>query len=212
MICIFSLYSCKSNSIGEVKPKPAICTINNIVQFPQDAKSRLYFKDSSYWIYQDSIGGGKDSFWVEASKHSIYNSDFGKILYKKCYEAYAYKLQSDYYGQTNVQLYPEHINDDSTYDKEIFSVIYTVEELNYLPIYRFWMSGNKYLTNQEGGEFDTIQNLMVKGKSYDVLHLRNPQNNFDIYKDAYFARDIGLVKFIRKDNSVWELVKYKIKQ
>lgn len=56
----------------------------------------------------------------------------------------------------------------------------------------------------------TEENLKYK----NILNLKYPSTNTnDIYSDMYYAKNIGLVKFVRSnDNSTWELIRYKINQ
>ncbi|MCU0442002.1 MAG: hypothetical protein MUE96_06365 [Bacteroidia bacterium] len=44
----------------------------------------------------------------------------------------------------------------------------------------------------------------------DVLRIYYTQQPYDILRDAWYAADVGLVKFIRLDGSVWELKRFKI--
>ncbi len=60
---------------------------------------------------------------------------------------------------------------------------------------------------------DSIAN--VSNINYkNILNIYYPNGTSrDIYSNMYYAKNIGLVKFVRSnDNSTWELIRYKIYQ
>ncbi len=211
---LFIISSASSCKPGTTKPFPQLakCDSANTVRFPKDATEKFYFKDSSYWIYQDSLSKQIDSVWVAESVHEVFNKFHNKELHEKCYEGFIYATFSSLHGRTRVLLQPNSVGDERAYKDEYFQIDYLPEENHYSPIFRFFLRGNDYLPNQEEGVLSTINGFKVNSISYDVLHLSNPQDNADIYKDAYYASEIGLVKYRLKNGSVWELVKYKIKK
>ncbi len=210
-LMVFLFFSCNKPYNGGFIPGPAICSKENTVAFPSDAFDRLYFKDSTYWIYQDSISKETDSVWVTNSKMETFNEFRNKQLYKKCYEGHHYELNSTKDGKRMVSLYPQSVNDDTKYEEEYFTVYYHLGAPNYNTIYRFRIKGNIYLQNEIGGEIDTFQKLEIGGNNYtNLLHLKYSTNSNDYYSNAYFAPIVGLVKYKTLDGRVWELIRSKI--
>lgn len=204
--------SCNKPYSGGFKDAPITCSPDNTVKFPQDALDRLYFKDSSYWIYVDSASGRIDSVWVQESQREVSNFFQGNYLNKKCYESFSYRLNSRLSLETRVVLSTAYANDELKYEDELFVANYYPEMINNNPIYRFFIKNNHYANNEEGGVFDTIAQMNVGGIYQNVLHLSNPDSNIDVYKDVYYASHVGMIQYKLKDGSVWKLSRYDVKQ
>ncbi len=210
LVLTFS-YACNKPYDGGFKPGPVTCSKDNTVGFPADALDRLYFKDSTYWIYRDSISKLTDSVWVTDSKLITSNNFFNHQIYKRCFQGFYYTLNSSNTGRTTVQGAPNFIDDTTKFENIYFNVDYSIGTINYTTIFRYWIKGDKYLENQEGGNFDTLSNLIGINKNYtNILCLKNPKSNIDIYSEAYYAPYVGLIKYKTKAGRVWELLRYKI--
>lgn len=210
-LMVFLFFSCNKPYDGGFMPGPATCSKENTVAFPSDALDRLYFKDSTYWIYQDSISKETDSVWVTDSKMETSNKYMNIQLYKRCIESFYYTINSVNNGKTNINGYPNFIDDTTNIKNIYFRVDYTVKSSNPYTIFRFKVINNKYYTNQNGGLFDTIPTLIVNNISYtNIIHLKNPIANIDVYTEAYYAPSIGLIKYRSKAGRTWELIRYKI--
>lgn len=208
-ISIISL-GCNEPYSGGFKDPPATCTSTNTVKLFPDALSRLYFKDSTYWIYQDSLSGLTDSVWVDTSFREVSNKYQSFYLYTKCYEQYGYTLKSLLNGRTRVTIFPQSVDDESHFEDAVYAVNYYPEQINHQPIFRFFIKKNSYI-NEDNGVFDTLNYIRIRGQDhYNVLRLTNPGSNYDIYKESYYSKDIGLIKYKMKDGSVWELLRYQL--
>jgi len=78
---------------------PEGCNKRNTVLLPEDAKARFYFKDGTYWVYQDSISKEIDSCWVENSNSEIYHP----YNYKTCHEDIYFDVYSSFNEKSRVK-------------------------------------------------------------------------------------------------------------
>ncbi len=208
-ILLMLIISCKDDKGAE----RAICSVGNTVKIPTDAVRRFYFKDSTWWIYEDSVTHILDSMWVVGSTHESSNNIAGHKLYKRCYELFDYEIKNIQEQRILVSLEPNGVNEEGEYSNEFFRV-----EFNILPklgnpsYYNFILKGDIY--ENPGANGDTlifINNLNVKNRNYrDVIHLSNLQSTTNVYTDVWFADSIGLIKYQLSNGSKWELLRYKL--
>jgi hypothetical protein len=211
------LFSCDERN----KQEETVCTSANTVLVPQDLKDRFFFKEGTYWIYQNIQTNETDSVWVFNSTNNTSAVDT-KIFgdgYNKCYEVFDIKTKSakfqdaHYYSRLGISLHPiKEMNSN----KELFGLSEGTPLNNYTAIYRLEVRGNKY-ENQDGAEIlmldsiNTLTGLIFK----DILRLKYPAGfqTQDYMDDMHYAKNVGLVKFHRfTDNSNWELIRYNIIQ
>ena len=185
MLLVLWIPLINSNCSDKPIEKLAECTESNTVKFPKDALAIFYFKDSSYWVYKDSITGDRDSAWVTKSTDEARNSFRDVNLKNKCYQMLQVHLNNSN-GETNrIILTPNSVNDNinNPFDNEFFIIDFDYSQLNFQPVFRFFIRGTKYDTiNEEGGHISVITGYDFKGKTLDnVLLVENPLSNFDIY-------------------------------
>ncbi|MBW7845603.1 MAG: hypothetical protein H3C45_08175 [Bacteroidia bacterium] len=213
------LQSCKQ-PYDYVPPTPVVhCDSNNTVLIPEDMKARFYFKEGTYWIYKNINTGETDSMWVWLSQNKIEptNPKISQKGLNKCYEWFSFQTRNklyinEYYSNISSGSRPKdgnNLNDEHIYIKE-FSPLN-----NYRGDFRIEIKGSTYETQTDAeilfeDSILTEENLIYK----NILNLKYPSTNTnDIYSDMYYAKNIGLVKFVRSnDNSTWELIRYKINQ
>ncbi len=205
------LIRCKEDELT----KDIVCSDSNTVKYPSNALSKLYFKDSSYWIYQDSLTKYLDSVWVIKSKRISEHSFRGVYLNNRCYHEYYYELITSRGDRTIVQLVPIGVYEELDYSNETFKAIYSIKSAGYHGIQRFSLKGNKFL-NLGSAKGDTLifkNSMKIINTNYnDILKIQYSPQYFDIYKEAYYADSVGLIKYKLLDNSVWELLRYNVKQ
>lgn len=198
---------------GHKKPKPAVCSPENTVGFPNDALKRFYFRNASYWIYRDTASGKEDSVWVDKSRQNIFNILKDTALYRKCYECYYYELFNTAGARTRVWIMPGGVNDNRSYEQEEFKVDFDLDYGQYIRNERFLLDGDNYRgISPSGGKVTFDDSLRVGSTTYhSVLHLKNPKGNRDIFGEAWYAKEVGLVKYVMKDGTVWELTRYRMR-
>jgi hypothetical protein len=200
------------------KPKgqETICTAENSILFPQDAKDRFFFKDSSYWVYKDSITGAEDSIWTyNNSRLSIVDMEKMYSASKgKCYEGGTCFFNSLLSGKFSMIFNPIASPLGTPYSKEVFSL--EIEQPGNIVFFFTSLRGNNYsnAAAEDHGSVDTIASLTIQNKTFnDVLRKTNSGSMYpDMFNSSYYVKHVGLVKFVRNDKSVWELVRYKTKQ
>lgn len=211
-ITLLSLDSCAKND--NLNKDLAICSVNNTVKFPPFFLDYFYFKDSTYWIYEETKDKFEDSIWVEKSSYEQVNEFQDRKFKTKCYDLLYYEKISNY-ERSFVVLAPINTNyglRDLT--KENFKIDFAYESSNYRTVYRAFIEGGVlHKINQHNGVWDTLPKLKLEIDSFqNVLHIKNHESNKDPYLEAWYAKNIGLVKFIKKDGKTWELIRYNIKQ
>ncbi|NQW42045.1 MAG: hypothetical protein HQ463_01250 [Bacteroidetes bacterium] len=211
-IVILSLSNCKPEEMVQKKTE---CTAANTVKFPQDALDRFYFKNGTYWVYQDSATGNIDSAWVRNARLETHTPNgYGGDI---CYDYRYYRLVTDYYKDSFlVWIIPNNVSDKiqdtaSMYFDITYNLLKTNKSNTY---YRFNSYFNYYdSTNQHSGKIQILKQVTLNNKTYNnCLLLYYPNSIEDIYKYAYYAKNIGLVKYQLKNGSVWKLIRYNIIQ
>jgi hypothetical protein len=114
----------------------------------------------------------------------------------------------------NIGVFIDHQDGLNSID-ELFDVTKVSPLNNYRPNFRISVKGKIYEneTEVESIHLDSISTL-EGGCHRNILHLKYPNSlTIEIYSDMYYAKNIGLVKFVRSNNnSIWELIRYKINQ
>ncbi|MCX6186395.1 MAG: hypothetical protein NTU43_05270 [Bacteroidetes bacterium] len=187
---------------------------------PEDMKARFYFKEGTYWVYKNIDNSEIDSMWVWDGENiiSTVNPKWYTMGLNKCYESFSYLVKNkifdgnNYYSGIGITIHPE---DGLIRPNELFEITETSPLNNFRGDFRIAIRGIKYETQTTAevlfeDSIITKENLVFK----NILNLKYPsQNTVDIYSNMYYAKNIGLVKFVRSnDNSTWELIRYKINQ
>ncbi len=203
------------NSCNEEK-KETICTDVNTLKIPQEIKDRFFFKDSSYWIYRDSISGEIDSCWISNSWQSISNAEKTSPNSKgKCFEGISYELNSLYTNKHQIFINPFFSDLSTPFENESFQIIYSGKyNNNRISFTRISYIGLKLDTfNFEGGEISKLNIVSVKNVTYsDIVYLNYALPSIDIFKRIYYANKVGIIKYEDNKGRVWELIRNKIKQ
>ncbi len=195
------------------------CDSANTVLIPADMKARFYFKEGTYWIYKNIDNGEIDSMWVSKSGNDINptNPKISQTGLNKCYEGFGLFVKNNefinsdqYFYTLSIESYPK---DGLNLNNELYNLVEVSARNNYL--------GNVLLNNKGGiyekydSDIHFIDTITIQTKLYtNVLNLNYPNStSHGLFSDAYYVKNIGLVKFVRSnDNSIWELIRYKINQ
>ncbi len=211
LIAIALLLCCNKPYDGGFLPGPLPCSDSNTIKLPSDMMSRMYFKDSTYWIYEDSVSHIIDSVWVDESS-LITTKKFERfIIDKKCYDYFNYDQYSNINGKKSFSCYPNYIHDESKFSDVYFNIkIIDTSTANYNTLFR--MKGDKYLNDGRYKLIENLDYLNVKQNVFkDVLHFKDISNTFE-HLDAYYAPHFGIVKYRSKSGRVWELLRCHINQ
>jgi hypothetical protein len=196
------------------------CDSANTVLIPADMKARFYFKEGTYWIFKNIESGEIDSIWVYISNNGIgpISKKIHAYGWNKCYESFIYEMHNKTYSQNNyyvnfgISLFPK---DGNNLNNELFGIQQLSPMNNYKGSYHIYIEGEKY-SNEQGADINFMDSIVTdENITYkNILNIYYPNGTSnDIYSNMYYAKNIGLVKFIRSnDNSTWELIRYNVNQ
>lgn len=183
----------------------------------QELKDYTYFRNGTYWVYEDSATGDLDSFYVYDSQNFFtdYLDNSGEPLAKL--EVFQYFTKSSYDGNTYYYLTDLINNRYSDHPK--VTILRVVEK------------GGNHTQNhfvhyplEVGREYQYGSSLMRLEARPDKVNFKNTFHNVLVYHDLannteggettfYIAKNMGIIrKEIKKTNRVWNLIRYKIVQ
>ena len=211
--------NCSKTPPSQENTPTIICDSLNTIRIPKDMKARFYFKGGTYWIYKNINTGETDSMWVYLQENLInqVNPKWYTKGLNKCYESFSYLIQNKnfygdkYYTSIGITIHPQ---DSLNRTDELFEISETSPLNNFRGDFRVHIRGNTYQTQTAAevlfeDSIITVDNIKYK----DILNLNYPSVTNDIYSNMYYAKNIGLVKFVRsQDNSTWELIRYNVNQ
>lgn len=210
-LMLIILFMMNSSSCRKVN-KPTICTPENTVRIPEDAVNRFFFKDSSYWIYQDSASGLIDSVWVYGFNYGSGNLEKIDPSSKgKCFEAFTVKFNSKF------RKYDMHVAcvgsaSGTLYENEGFRINYMEDGLSKDG---FNMKGYKYLMwDIDDGDVHIIDSSSYNGTLYKNILVNSNKGVLGNYYflESFYIPKIGLIRYRLTNNSVWNIIRYNIKQ
>jgi len=150
----------------------------------------------------------EDSLWIWSYQRKVYVEPQSK---KKCKEVFVYNYSSTLSGNWNI-----NCNLVSPYVEQFIFNIYYANTDNGGTIVRFEYTEGAFISpTQPDGDVTKIDSVEVNSIIYkDILFLNYPNltNTVEIYQQAYYTPDIGLVRYKKRDGEVWNLIDYEIKQ
>jgi hypothetical protein len=192
------------------------CTDKNTIKILPHAMDFFFFKTGSWWVYEQEGTGKRDSIYV--GYHNIQTSNAVSAK-KNCGCGKGKCVQN-----ANTSFFSDKSKDKSLYGFRIGSSLeegdYTIMEggstyVNYSG-YRITYQNNQYdKQSPTYGTYEDLESITVKGRIYtDILHHYYTQSDNipDWQHEAWYARNIYLVKFRLWDGTTWNLVKYNIVQ
>lgn len=191
---------------------------NGFVEYSSIMKDYLLFKDSSYWIYKDSVTGIMDTTEVfNYSRKDIwpYKETGNKDC--PCYETFYYQLKSKYQMAQVVQLSVIPMNNPVDRNGLIFEFDHGILDKSNKWFIRFVSKGDESIMNEtpvESGYINRFDSMMVHNIVYkDIIYLYYPKIVYsDNVRNIAYAKNIGAVKYTDDKGRVWELVNYKVVQ
>ncbi len=192
------------------------CTDKNIVKVLPHAMDFFYFKTGSWWVYEEETSGEKDSVWVGLHQTKTSNATVSKrdchCGKGKCVEEFSTSFFSS--NAKGKSLYGFNIG--SSLIEGEFTIMEGGNIYKNASGYRITYRDYKYdKESPTYGIYEDLDSIVVNGKTYkDILHHYYPkQDNIpDWQHEAWYARNIYLVKFRLWDGTTWNLVKYNINQ
>jgi hypothetical protein len=215
-IIVFYNLGCKDPVI-----QPNInCDSSNTTYIPTDAKSRFFFKEGSWWVYKNTINNTYDTTEISFINNRIATPSkkaFGDKYAHKCYEYIEYHTLSKKFGTNRITI--ETTMPISEIDKDSERFVYIDDYLptgsSTISVFRFFYNGDARIDSLSDGIIEKQDSISIGNITYyDVLHYSYKEGfeANDYLLEAWYSNKIGLVKIIRKDGSVWELVDYNTVQ
>lgn len=174
----------------------------------------FFFKTGSWWVYEQENTGKRDSVYVGYHNIGTDNAVAGK---RNCGCGKGKCVQI-----ANTSFFNDKYKDKSLYGYTIMSLLeegeYDIGEggkvYNNPSGYRITYHNNMYDKESPSyGTYEDMPSVEVNGKTYtDILHLyySNQDNIGDWLHEAWYARNIYLIRFRLYDGTTWNLVKYHI--
>lgn len=208
LFALFSKCQCKDES-------PVItCDSTNTVYLPQTLKDLFLFKEGCWWVYKEVGSGETDSFYVSRFENHTSNNDlYNNKDTKKCYEIFRIYIVSHQLIRQEIIIQPENPDDNLVFNQLHFSQTEhdksTGNGFCRLNFYGDSICRSEQIQN----EITIVDTLKVQNNLFiNLYHFSNPTIKYDFFKEAYYARKFGLVKFQDWENKVWELDRYHIIQ
>ena len=183
----------------------------------QELKDYTYFRNGTFWVYEDSATGDLDSFYVYDSQNFFtdYLDNSGEPLAKL--EVFQYFTKSSYNGNTYYYL-TDLINNRYT-DHPGVTILRVMEKDDIHTKNHF-----VHYPLEVGREYQYGPSLMRLDARPDKVNFKNTFHDILVYHDLantteggettfYIAKNIGIIrKEITHSNKVWNLIRYKIVQ
>lgn len=201
------------------------CSDANTVKVPPHAIDYFYFKVGTWWVYECEQTGETDSLWVSENDRYAGNPlrakqdcSCGKGL---CFqEAYTHIVNKKSVSSNLILLsyFMGHYLSDVAnpiddygrselreYRSDVHTSGYKIDYINQNYI-------NKSTTGAALSSFDT---LTVKGKTdNNIFEYKYDTGSSGSYPDwyliAWYSKNISLIKYIKTDKTIWNLIKYNI--
>jgi hypothetical protein len=181
---------------GQPKNKPTY-------YIPQVIKDYCIFKDSSYWIYRDSITGNLDSQSLASTLNQIL--DNRRLNYKS--EMFYADISSTYYG--DLIMFQTYISDPQNCTFEDYYLQSILFHSDTVPGKKHHFTNTDYYIFL--GPRDT---MTVAGRQYK--HIFEVTTNSKSYRHRqnriFLSRHVGIIKYTTTDGHIWELVRCNVKQ
>jgi hypothetical protein len=222
LVLLVSNLNCK-----RIKYATTACNKKHRVEIPQRVKDYFYFKDGTYWVYQNQKTLATDSHWVCDSylgtKEIKGNSNQKCHCFNgTCYENMKIKILDassttcTNNGSEYLQLFITlDYNEAEKYNKNYYRFL--LETGRATSINAFWHNGSWFMDQDgfKGNELKDTSNCNIKGANYKECIIERKRQGiiFDHYKEVLIARNIGIVSYINYYDSTrtrWSLIRSSI--
>ena len=203
------LNSCKP-SIEEPTKE---CSKIEGVFLPKDAANRFVFDSLSYWVYSNSPLGL--DIYAISSFHDTMQIFNGDEYTNRCYEYKSMVFESNtslmkYEASVSPISHKIKVKDEfKPYSDMHFHLRFT-KFSNGFYTDMIILKGNTYLTPFTTS-MELIDSIEINNNVYqDILKLEIIEQESGFFKEAFWARDIGLVSYTDLNNVKWNITSYKI--
>ncbi|KAB2915118.1 MAG: hypothetical protein F9K23_11530 [Bacteroidetes bacterium] len=200
-----SQYSCKPDDNGPV-PEPYF------VPTPQKIKDYTFFKMGSWWVYHDSVNNLYDTVVVTEINQGIdtFRKD-GKVEFY--YDWFTINTSSSYFGY-NFNYYYSGSWGSLCWRTKTKPGNYVGQTICFFDAS---LNSKRYPYTQDGivTFLDTASTMLIDSKQFlSVYRFEDSENITEGKKKTnfYFAKNVGIIKKVIDNSTVWKLVDYNISQ
>lgn len=189
----------------------------------------FFFKVGTWWVYECEQSGARDSLFVYLGQIDVIKAEGAKedcgCGWGKCFEFGATKIQSKYRDSLGLGSKIGYLFNH--YDLGSFTInhLYGTTEIKEgyegrtdLPGYKMNYEENKYYNpTGNGGILTEYDTMTVGGHLFsnvlEYSYLKSSGGGYpDWYKIAWYGKNTHLIRYIKTDGSIWNLVKWNIVQ
>jgi hypothetical protein len=178
---------------GQPKNKPTLF-------IPQVIKDYCIFKDSSFWVYQDSLTGALDSQCLKSSAIKIL--DHPRLRDKS--EMFIGELYSSYYNDvTRLQTFITDAGSCSFEESLVHAYLFHSDTV--LGKRHFFRNNEYYLVQSKR------DSIIIAGQKFSGIFEVVSNSNAYSHKQQqmFLSRHSGIVKYTTTDGHIWELIRSK---
>jgi hypothetical protein len=211
-ISLLALYTCRND-------EDLVCTDKNTYKIHPRALDFFFFKEGSWWVYEERTFGYRDSIWAARDQiKSVNPPNSGK---RTCKCGWGHCVQ-----EANTYFENEKFNLNTTggflfaYNLGVAPFDQSVEIIDdggtyFTSEYKRWVVKNGVITSgSDKIQLEALDSILVNGTLYkDIIHTwyEDPGSANDWLLEAWYAKNFHLVKF-RDSKGIWELQKCNIIQ
>ena len=214
MISIFAMLS----GCYKLLPKPGPSETKYHL-IPQTVLDYTYFKQGTYWVYQDSGTGKLDSQWVEVSYRGLDTFSKYSSYFSGYYQNFEYYI-FDTLNNTEMRIYCSMTQSSYGYDafvgRDISSTKYGIADC---PMFYYPFNLARYSPTPINITNDTVYitpliSLNVIGNIYtNIVRINQFDWGYNQYTNSYIGKNMGVVKLqLLKEHKTWDLIRYHIVQ
>ncbi len=205
------------------KDNPKVCDNSNTILVNQHAKDFFVFKEGSWWVYEEEKTKEIDSIWVGRSTEEKLvphgqTQRSCKCGYGKCKQEYFVRFMNKYRNNNNNSCLYTYwistgISEEATGMRSLNCDI--IDTFKHFPPSIYQLEYNQLdipsIYETYYSTISEVDSLIVNGKVYrDILYIKYDHHYHGIEQEAWFARNLHLIKYGFKDSTTWNLIKYNI--
>ncbi|MEC8692962.1 MAG: hypothetical protein VXX46_04210 [Bacteroidota bacterium] len=179
---------------------------NDTALAPQELLDLVYFKDSSWWVYQmqDTTKDIFDTVRVVGVDRNIY------------YNPQKFPFAEEQIGVFFLHSFEGLFNEGTEPDKRYQNYSILAQDFDFFSVYaasqRIDLTWSYFLTypylmGKNGSNFEVVDTnaILLNGNYHRSIHTKG-------WAELWISPHIGITKFIPPQGKTWQLVKYSIKQ
>jgi len=186
---------------------------------PQTVLDYTYFKQGTYWVYQDSATGKLDSQWVAASSRGLDTFSKYSNYFNGYYQYFTYTMY-DTLNNTEMIVSCSMTKSFYGYDALVNRDISDNAGVNNCPMFYYPFNLTRYgVGNPTSTSGDTVHmtpfiNINILGKIFNnAVRINQYDNCYDQETNSYLAKNMGMIKLqLLKEHKTWNLIRYHIIQ